>query len=136
MKLADDETKVAEYYFKALNDVSNMSILTNRRLIVIYGNAEESFPISKITAVRLLFHRSKTMIIIGIIIALIGIALIKGSPVVGILGLAIGGAMAYFGIKGKTYLLIQQMAGDKEYVVRGKDQKLIEFIDAVNSKLS
>jgi len=42
MKLGDDEQKLAEYYFKDTGDVSNMSVLTNRKLVVIYGNAEES----------------------------------------------------------------------------------------------
>lgn len=136
MKLSDDETKIAEYYFKGGADPSNVSILTNRRLIVMYKNAEESFPLSKITGVRILFKRSLALSIIGLIIALFGLGFLKDSAVVAILLLAIGGAMAYFGFKGKTYLLIQQMGGDKRYIVRGKDQDLVNFVDSINSKIS
>lgn len=42
MKFGEDEEKKDEYYFKGLGDVANMSILTNRRLAVVYRNAEES----------------------------------------------------------------------------------------------
>lgn len=65
MKFADDEVKASEYYFKGVEDVANMSVLTNRRLIVVYGNAEESYPLSKITAVRIVFNRSLWMQIVG-----------------------------------------------------------------------
>jgi len=40
MKLADDESKVAEYYFRTSGDVANVTFLTNRRIVVVYGNAE------------------------------------------------------------------------------------------------
>lgn len=93
-----------------------MGVLTNRRLVVVYGNAEESYPLSKITAVRL--------------------GLLAQNVVAGLIGLAIGGGLGYLGWKGKTLLLISQMGGEKYYAVRGKDSKLTEFMDAVNSKLA
>ncbi|MDI6803847.1 MAG: hypothetical protein QME58_08375 [Bacteroidota bacterium] len=136
MKLGDDEQKVAEYFFKSAGDVSNMSILTNRRLVVIYGNAEESYPISKITAVKFIFNKSWAMIIIGAIIAFIGLAMLGSNAGAGLVALLIGAALAYFGWKGKTRLLINQMGGEKFYAVRGKDKALQDFIESVNSKLS
>jgi hypothetical protein len=136
MKLGEGEEKIAEYYFKGVNDVANMSVLTNRRLVVVYGNAEESYPLSKIVAVKTIFNRSWGMLIVGAIIALIGLGMLGNNVGAGIVVLAIGGGLGYLGWKGKTALLINQMGGEKYYKVRGKDPKLIEFMDAVNSKLS
>lgn len=138
MKLGEGEEKIAEYYFKGVNDVANVSILTNRRLVVVYRNAEESYPLSKIVAVKIVFNRLWARLIIGVIIALVGLMLLgdRDSVVVGIVALAIGGGLSYLGWKGKTRLLIKQIGGDKYYEVRGKDQKLIEFVDAVNERLS
>lgn len=136
MKLGEDEQKTAEYYFKGVEDVANMSVLTNRRLVVVYGNAEESYPLSKITAVKTIFNRTWWMVIIGGIIALIGLSGLGNNVLGGLIGLAIGGGLGYLGWKGKTRLLIGQMGGEKSYAVRGKSQKLMEFMDSVNSKLS
>ena len=147
MKLGEGEERIAEYYFKGPNDVANVSVLTNRRLVVVYRNAEESYPLSKIIAVKIIFNRSWGLLIVGAIIALIGIiGLLSGNGeggngeggnvVAGIVFLAIGVGLAYLGWKGKTHLLIKHMGGDKYYRVRGKDQKLIEFMDAVNNQLS
>ena len=136
MKVGEGEEKIAEYYFKGVNDVANMSVLTNRRLVVVYGNAEESYPLSKIAAVKIMFNRSWAMLIIGVIIVLIGLAMLGDNVGAGIVALAIGGGLGYLGWKGKTQLLINQMGGEKYYKVRGKDQKLIEFMDSVNNKLS
>ena len=135
MKLSEDEVKVAEYYFKGVEDVANVSILTNRRLVVVYGNAEESYPLSKITAVRVIFNRSSWMLVIGGIFALIGLASLGSNPLAGLFALAIGVGLGYLGWKGKTQLGITQMGGQKNYSVRGKEPKLIEFMDAINGKL-
>jgi len=132
LKLGEGEEKIAEYFFKGDNDVNNMSILTNRRLIVLYKNAEESFPLSKITAVRVIFKRSIITLILGNVMAIIGVFALP----FGIILIAIGAYLAYLGAKGKTQLLISQIGGEKYYRVKGKDKKLIEFMDAVNSKLS
>ncbi len=136
MKIGEGEEKITEYYFKGLGDVANMSTLTNRRLVVVYGNAEESYPLSKIAAVKIIFNRRWAMLIIGVILALIGLGMLGQNVGGGLVSLAIGGGLAYLGWKGKTQLLINQMGGEKHYAVRGKDQKLIDFMDAVNSKLS
>ena len=136
MKLGDGEEKIAEYYLKGLNDVANMSILTNRRLIVVYGNAEESYPLSKIAALKIIFNHSWLMLIVGVIIALIGLVMLGDNVAAGIIAMAVGGGLGYLGWKGKTQLLINQMGGMKYYKVMGKDQKLIDFMDMVNSKLS
>lgn len=113
-----------------------MSVLTNRRLIVVYGNAEESYPLSKITAVKIIFKRSIAMLVIGVLIALGGLGALSSSVLAGLAMLLIGGAMAYFGWKGKTHLGITQMGGEKSYSVRGRDAALDEFMHAVNTKLA
>ncbi|MBA4320749.1 MAG: hypothetical protein C0412_20350 [Flavobacterium sp.] len=148
MKLGEGEEKIAEYYFKGLNDVSNMSVLTNRRLVVVYGNAEENYPLSKIASVKIIFNRSWGMLIVGAPISLVGLVMLAESNfgggivalainvVFAIVVLAIGGCMGYLGWKGSTQLFINQMGGKKHYRVRGKDQKLIGFMDSINNKLS
>jgi hypothetical protein len=136
MKLAEDEQKLSEHYFKNVGDTANMSILSNRRLIVVYGNAEESYPLSKITAVRIIYNRSWLMVVIGALIALAGLAASGKNAGAAVIGLAIGGALVYFGWKGKTQLDIGQMGGHKHYGVRGRDPKLNEFMEAVNARLS
>ena len=65
MKLGDDEQKLAEYYFKGAGDAGNMSTLTNRRLVVVYRNAEESYPLSKITAIRIIYEQIIGLMILG-----------------------------------------------------------------------
>lgn len=136
MKLGEGEEKIAEYYFKGINDAANMSVLTNRRLVIVYGNAEESYPLSKIAAIKIIFNRSLGMLIVGIILAIIALSQLGQNAVGGLFFLGIGGGLGYLGWKGKTQLLINQMGGEKYYKIRGKDQKLIEFMDAVNSRLS
>ncbi len=136
MKLAEDEEKLAEYYFKGAGDVANMSTLTSRRLVIVYRNAEESYPLSKITAVRIVYARSWGLIALGAFVVLIGLVLIGDSALGGLITLAIGGALVYVGWRGKTQLDIGQMAGHKLYTISGRDPKLIEFMDAVNGKLS
>jgi hypothetical protein len=136
MKLGDDEQIVAKYYFKGTEDVSNMSILTNKRLVVIYRNAEESYPLSKITAVKVIYNRIVWEMVIGAFLALLGLLMIGSNAVAGLVCLAIGAVLFYLGLKGKTRLLIKHMGGDKYYAVTGKDKALQDFIEAVNSKLS
>lgn len=136
MNIAADETKVGEYYFKNPGDVANMSVLTNRRLIVVYGNAEENYPLSKITAVKVIFNRSFGVLILGALLLLPGLGLLTDAPLAALVSLASGAGLIYLGWKGKTRLLISQMGGAKHYVVRGRSPKLTEFLDAVNGKLS
>ena len=66
MKLAEDEEPISTYYFKGATDSRNTSVLTNRRLVVIYKSVEESYPLSKITAVKVSFQRSILSIFLGI----------------------------------------------------------------------
>jgi hypothetical protein len=136
MRIADGEQKLGEYYFKGVGDVANMSTVTDRRLVVTYGNAEESYPLSKITRVRMIYNRSWKMIIRGAVIALIGLSALSGSVMGGIVDVAIGGALIYFGWKGKTQLEIGQMGGHKMYPIRGQDPLLMESTHTVNSRLS
>jgi hypothetical protein len=76
------------------------------------------------------------MIIVGAIVALGGLAALEDNVLGGLVGLLIGLGLVYLGWKGKTRLLISQMGGEKYYAVRGKDQKLIDFMDAVNGRLA
>lgn len=150
MQLGPDEQKLAEYYYKQRDGAPtpsflakffrrryiNISVLTNRRLIVAYGNAEESYPLSKITAIKFVFNRSWVAIVIGIIAAIAGITKIYDSISAGVILLIIGVILIYFGWRGKTQLFISQMGGNKYYKVVGRDQGLQSFIDAVNSRLA
>lgn len=43
---------------------------------------------------------------------------------------------SHFGWKGKTQLEIGQMGGHKHYRISGRDPRLTEFMDVVNSKIS
>lgn len=136
MKFGEDEQKSAEYFFKGVGDVANMSVLTNRRLVIVYGNAEESYPLSKITAVRIIFSRTLWMVLLGGLLALAGLGMLSDGSFGGVVALAIGGGLVYLWWKGKTKLHISQMGGQKYYAVRGRDPKLTEFMDSVNTKLS
>jgi hypothetical protein len=137
MKLADDEQKVADYYFKGTSDVANMSVLTNRRLVVIYGNAEESYPLSKITAVKIIFNRNWLLVFVGVLLALIGYAVFRSSAVAGLVGILGGAGLVYLGVLGKTNLWIGQMGGNKHYGKRGQAKKeMQDFVESVNAKLA
>jgi hypothetical protein len=136
MKLGDDEQKVGEYYFKDASDVANMSVLTNRRLVIVYANAEESYPLSKITAVKVIFNRNLKLLIAGGVIALVGLLMLGSNAGSGLVAIVIGAGLGYLGWIGKTVLEIGQMGGHKLYKVRGQSQSLRDFIEAVNSKLA
>jgi sulfite exporter TauE/SafE len=137
MKLADDENKVAEYFFRKSGDVANVTVLTNRRIVIVYGNAEESYPLSKITAVKTIYNRHWKLVILGAMLALIGVAVIRSSAVAGLLGVAAGAGLIYLGWLGRTNLLIGQMGGNKHYSVTGQaKQGMKDFIEVVNGKLA
>jgi len=144
MKLGEDEIKEHEYYFKTgffgrvTNDVSHMTVLTNRRLIVTWGNAEHSYPLSKITAVKIIFTRSIKAIVGGVILALIGLGFLESNFLFSLVMIAIGVLIIYyFGWMGKTRLQISQMGGNEYYTVKKRAEKeLIELVDKINSKLS
>jgi hypothetical protein len=136
MRVADGESKLGEYYFKGVGDVANMSAVTDRRLVITYGNAEESYPLSKITSVRVIYYRSWKMMLGGAVITFIGLTALASNVVGGLVCIIIGGALIFFGWKGKTQLEIGQMGGNKIYPIRGQDPLLMEFMHTVNSRLS
>jgi len=137
MKLADDEQKVADFFFKGTGDVANMSILTNRRLVVVYGNAEESYPLSKITAVKIIFNRSWRQVLLGSLLAVIGLTVFKSSAGAGLVAILAGAGLVYLGLLGKTNLWIGQMGGNKHYGKRGQAAKeMQDFVESVNAKLA
>ncbi len=137
MKLGDDEQRVADYFFKGTGDVANMSVLTNRRLVVVYGNAEESYPLSKITAVKIIFNRSWRLVLLGGILALIGLGAFRSSAGAGLFSILAGAGLVYLGWLGKTNLWIGQMGGNKHYGKRGQAKKeMQDFVESVNAKLA
>lgn len=148
MKLADNEKIVAEYYFNNLSskghtDASNKSILTTKRLIVLYNNTEENYPLSKITAVKIKQHYNPLLFIIGFAL----LVLLFGSIAFGGGG-GLGGAefliilippmvLIVLGLKKRTSLIISQMGGEKKYLVKNKKgDNLADFIDGVNHSLT
>jgi hypothetical protein len=145
MKLADDEIIKAEYVFdniksKNYSDDSNKSILTNKRLIVIYNDAEENYPLSKITAVKIKTHSSPILLMVGIFL-LVGVflALFGGSRLGSsefLIILILPTVLIYLGLRKKTGLIISQSGGEKKYLVKAGDKKLQDFIDTVNHSLS
>ncbi len=140
--LAQDEEIKASYFFenvknKEYSDDSNKSILTNRRLIVIYRNSEENYPLSKITAVKVVDLQKRWLILVGAIIALIFFP-------IGAYGMGGGEKMPLFivgviclliGLRKRTALAINQMGGEKKYLVNKLDEELKVFITAVNHSL-
>ena len=136
MQLGEGEEKITEIFLKKGGDVANLSILTNRRLVVIWRNAEESYPLSKITSVKTIFNRSWLMLILGVIFALSSLMAFGESGPGMLVALPIGAGLAYLGWRGKTQLSITQMGGNKYYPVKGKSTELMAFADAVSSRLS
>ena len=136
MKLAAGEKKRGEFYLKRKNDVENMCILTDRRLLIMYKNAEESYPLSKITAVKLFFKRSWVLIIAGILFVISALGAFSNDNVAGTMLLVLGGGLAFLGWRGKTHLVISHMSGVNDYKVRGRGRNLYNFMEAVNSMLS
>lgn len=72
MKFADDEQSVTEYFFRG---AKSTSVLTNKRLVIFYKKNEESYPLSKITSVKVGFSRSIGMMISGALLAVIALLL-------------------------------------------------------------
>ena len=176
MNLAEGESPVATYYFRGHTDQSNTSVLTNRRLVVIYKGLEESYPLSKITAVRVQYQRSLLLVFIGMIFAVISIYggvemqfigdalhdalvdsrssftappakpvadgeffvhLIKivGWPLVAFTFFA-SCWLAFYGWRGQTGLQIANFAGEKLYLVAGRDAKLVEFGEQISHQIT
>jgi hypothetical protein len=136
MKLSEGEQKVSEYFFRAHGDVGHMAVLTNKRLVIVWANAEESYPLSKITAVKHIFNRRMGALVAGVVFILIGFGVFGDSTGAGLFCLAIGAALAWWGWLGKTQLLISQMGGEKFYSLRGKAPRLMDFIESVNATMS
>ena len=144
MKLAYDETTKAEYLFRAIKNKeygedSNKNILTNKRLIIIYNDAEESYPLSKITAVKIKTFKNLKLFFIGIGLFLVLLSMLAGGKLGGkeLLVLLIPSViLIILGLRKKTGLIINQMGGEKKYLVRKVDESLKKFIDSVNHSLS
>ncbi len=137
MELAGDEEIIAQYYFENKQDENSMAVLTIRRLVIVYRNEEQSYPLSKITAVKVAEEKSSGMAAGGVILAIIGLGMISSYSATGPIVFGIGGALVYFAWKGKTRLVISHMGGQQDYAVSGQDDpKLKNFINALNSKLA
>lgn len=137
MNLSEGEEKVSELYFKNQQNKGYMSTLTSKRLVVTYKNAEESYPLSKITAVKWMYQRSMLTVIAGGFAVVAGATgLFHNAPVIGLIFLGVGLGLAYYGWLGKTVLQISQMGGEKQYAIQGRSPALMSFVDAVNHRLA
>ncbi len=163
MKLADNEKQISQFFFKGLpGDSNNMSIITDRRLIVVYKNGEESYPLTKITAVKYYEFYPLWKIILGGLLLLVSILLLSlpfrnalmyysGNAYyvlnylfhyfmhpISILVLLVFFASIWLlisGFKNKTTkLVIGQMGGTQKYTVK-KSEALLDFIEEINKKL-
>lgn len=140
MKLGEGEEKIGEWHFVGTSygvvPVRLATHLTNRRLVIVSRDGEESYPLSKITAVKTTFSRSWGVILVGLIVMFFALDFLRSEPLAMTIILAIAGGLGYLGWRGETKLVIGQMGGDKGYAVGGKSPQLMEFMEAVNSKLS
>ncbi|GBD32118.1 hypothetical protein HRbin33_01082 [bacterium HR33] len=89
MKVHEDEQKITQCYFKQTGDVANVSLLINRRPDIVYGTAAKRYPLSKITAVRIIFNRSWLRGVLGGVRFLARLAVLSKSIPVRVVTLAI-----------------------------------------------
>lgn len=135
IKLGDDERRLQEYYHMGSSDSSmRTTVLTNKRLIIASKNTEESYPLSKITAIKIGYKRLWGMVVIGAITCLIGLGLL--STFFGFVLVSTGLPFLYYGWMGKTKVVINQMGGEQSYSVWGNDEEFREFMDAVKQQMS
>lgn len=135
IKLGNDEERLNEYYHMGSADTSmRTTLLTTKRLIITSKNMEESYPLSKVTAIKIGYKRHWGMLVTGAITFTIG--LILPSVFFRFLLLVAGSLLMYYGWVGKTKVVINQMGGEQSYSIQGRDEELLEFMDAVKQKMS
>lgn len=80
-KFGPNEESIAEYFFKKQGDFGNVSLVTNQRLIVTTKNHVETYPLTKINAVRIGFSRSLWTLILGIVTAAAALYFLAAIPI-------------------------------------------------------
>ncbi|MEO0151721.1 MAG: hypothetical protein ABIL49_03150 [candidate division WOR-3 bacterium] len=134
MRLTEGEEKIAEYHFKKGGKIL---ILTNKRLVVIYKNSEESYPLNKIISVKISQYRFWIWSVIGLAMIILGFfSLPSDFSIIGLILIISGILLVFFGLQKKLLVVITHQGGQKKFEGGSKDKELIDFIDAVNSKLS
>lgn len=118
----------------------NLVVLTNKRLVVSKEKEEESYPLSKITGVKVLQVKRGLVRNVGRVLCGLGFgfALVLNSNG-GIIEIGLSVLMGIVGLlmiflKDRTRLHILQMGGEKSYDVLS-DPKLFAFIEMVNQRL-
>lgn len=135
MNLVDGESKISELMFSN-SGIGHMATLTNRRLIVTWKNAEESYPLSKISGVKLHFQRQLGAIVGGVVLGIIGFAILINGSLWGVAVGFVGALMIYGGWIGETQFVITQPGGSKAYKLAGRKPDFEAFVHAINGTLS
>jgi hypothetical protein len=139
MKLSINEEFISDYKFNESGSQTNQIVLTDKRLVIIYGNSEESFPLSKITAVKVAYKQWKILLYIGLVFfVLLGVLMGSGRMLGGMEILIVSIVpiiMIIVGLRKSTLFSINHMGGEKTYKVKKYDDKLDQFIEKVNESM-
>lgn len=141
MSLNKRDDIIDVFYFRGEKYNNYVGTLTTNRLIIKYKNTEESFPLNKITSIKINYSKGYYLLIAGIInvLGIIYLILIKSdltNMMVNIFFLIIGFVSILLGYWGNTKFYIGQANGNRTYSVIGKNDKLFEFKEKVNSMIS
>ncbi len=75
MNVSPGEQIIDQYFFRVGSaDSNNTGILTNRRLVFVYHAAEEYYPVSKITLLKIGFKRSYFMMVAAMLLVIFGVS--------------------------------------------------------------
>lgn len=135
MNLVDGESKISELMLSN-SGIGHMATLTNRRLIVTWKNAEESYPLSKISGVKLHFQRQIGVVVGGMLVGIIGFTILVSGSLWGVAVGLVGALMVYVGWTGETQFVITQPGGSKAYKLPGRKPDFEAFVHAINGTLS
>lgn len=140
--LAEDENILSEVAFTTSENKSNQFILTNKRLIILWKNAQENFPLSKITSIGIYREKNWSAILNGLILMLASSAMWKfDHSSILLAGSAVGMMLASIilfiaGVIGTSSVMISYIGGSKKYDVEGANKNLMTFMDLLNHRLS
>ena len=98
----------------------------------------ETFPINSIASVRAYEVATGSIknMIIGIIVAIVGLGMLGSSAVVGLIMIAIGAAMAYFNKPGKVYSVrTSTSAGEADSYTSSENNEVMDIVNAINEAI-
>lgn len=129
------------FYFRGDKNKNYIGTLTKNRLIIKIKNTEESFPLNKITSIKINYSKRYYFIVSGIILVfgMIWLTVYKFNQtniIVNLFFFIIGLISILFGYLGRTKIYIGQANGNRAYFVAGKNDKLFEFKDKVNNMIN